>query len=322
MSSTSNLSTDTGLIQEYYERKSLETRIFENGLLKYAKRSQIPKHNSKVAHYWRWDNFGLADVVNEATEPSSGVAATGSEVIVQMRILSKFIDIPKEGDDIRLQSLIEESYPRLTEMLERTANRYLITDIAAGGSVGSSSFSAFTKMYAGQGTGGSFGALTANSQLTAKDLQRAVSKLEKNGAPKVSGHYMIGLSPWGKEDVLLDDAFRSLFGNQVVTKLEKGEIAEWAGSKIYLQQEPFREILGGTEGTFDDAGTVMTCYVHGAEAYGVNQLMGASGLQPKFKVQDITRTGSSMSVGFRTYFGPIVLNANFGIQLKHVASNA
>lgn len=323
MASVNNLSTDiTALIQEYYERKSLRERIFENGLLKYAKRADIPRNNSKVAHFHRWQKFALAEIVAENADPSTGISANVDEVIAQMQIMASFINIPQDGDDIRIDSLTKQSYPKFVEQLERTANRKAILATEIGGTQvgGSASFSAAQVLYANGKP--SFAALNASDQLSNKDIQRAVAFLEQQGAPKIKGSYVCLLNPWSKQDLMQSDAdFRGLIKYQNLKALEKNDIPMWAGANIDWQDEPMRETLGGTEGTYVGGGQVNTTYVFGAEAIGVTQLMGKTGLKPRFKVQDITTSGAKMTIGWRTWFAFVVLNSNWIVRVKSVATD-
>lgn len=318
MSSTSNLSSDiTALIQQYYERKSLKERVFKNGLIGTAKRADIPQRNSSVARFHRWQKFALAETVTEGVEPVTPITADVDEVVVQMKILASKIQIPTEGDIIRIDSLIKESYPKFTEQLERSANRELITSIANGASVGSSSFNGFVKRYANGKA--SFGDLTAGDSLRSKDIQEAVGYLMQIGAP---GPYLCMLNPWTYMDLMAGDAeFRDLIKNQGLKILQTGELDMWAGAKMGMQDEPWRESLSGAEGTYAGTGNVLTTYVYSKEAIGITQLLGKTGLTPKFKVQDITATGSLMTIGWRTWFGTVVLNSVWGVQLKSVGLN-
>lgn len=315
MSSTSNLSTDiTALIQEYYDRRALLERGFDSGLLKYAKPANIPRNQSKVAHWHRWQKFALAETVTEAAEPADPIQAAVDEVTATMEILSSRINIPQDGDDIRIDSLTKESYPKFTEQLERTANRKLIT------ALGTASTGATFRYCGGKN---SFADLAAGDVITSKDIQRAVGYLEQNGVPKINGSYVCLLNPWAKVDLLAGDSeFRDLLKTGSLDVLQKNNLDMWAGARIAGQDEPFRETLGGTEGTYSGSGSVGTVYIFGRESYGSTQLMGKTGLKPRFKVQDITATGSVMTIGWRCYYAGAILNRTWVVALKHVMSDA
>lgn len=318
MASTSNLSTDiTVLIQEYYERKALKERVFQNGLLKYAVKGTIPKANSDVIHFHKWAKFDLAEDVDEGSEPSAGIAANATEVKAELTEFASYIDIPLFGDVQRIDSLIKESYPKFVEQAERTANYRLITGVEAGSSSGNNSYSALKKMYANGKS--SFASLDSGDKLTSRDIQRAVGYLEQQGAPKINGSYVCLLNPWVKTNLMADDSdFRDLVKLGALKVLETNELPMWAGAKMDNQDEPFRATLGGTETTYAAAGTVFTTYVLGAGAIGVAQIMG-DGIKPKFHVQNVSKTGATMSIGYRIPFAAVVLDPTFGVSLKSVS---
>lgn len=335
MSSVNNLSSDISvLIQEFYERKSLKERMFRSGILKYAKKAEIPKNNSKLAHFHKWSKFAKAKFVAENADPAAGVAASASEVVTEVNEYASYIDIPNFGDVQRIDSLVKESYPKFVEQSERTANYYLMACLD-GGSVGlaaalladgsitassSTSFSALPAMYANGKA--NFAALGAGDQIKNTDIQRACARLEQQGTPKINGSYVCLLSPWAKWDLLTNDAdFRSFFKLNF-SLMQKGELAEWAGALIGFQDEPWRETLGGTEGTYVAGGDVVTSYVFGSDAFAVTQIMGKTGWKPRFKVQDVSKTGSVTSIGYRQPFTGIVLDTTFGVRLKGVAGDS
>ncbi len=336
MGSVNNLASDTSvLIQEYYERKALKERVFEHGLLKYCdKDKNIPKNNSKIAHFHKWAKFAKAKYVAENSDPAAGIAASVSEVTVEVNEIASYIDVPNYSDVQRIESLIKESYVKFVEQAERSCSYYttvgvnggstaLTAALLADGSITATgnSFTALPIIYANGKK--SFAELGPNDQIKNTDIQRAVSLLRQRGAPKINGGYMCLLNPWTEEDLLSYDAdFRS-FWKLNMEAMKEGKLSKWAGAFIDDEDEPFREQSGAAanEGTYAAGGDVITTYVLGSGALGVTQIMGKTGWKPKFKVQDVTKTGAVTSIGYRIPFAPIVLDATFGVQIKSVAAN-
>lgn len=318
MASSSNLSTDiTSLIVEYFERKALQESEFQNGLLKYGKKGIIPEKNSKVIHWHRWSKFSLASDLTEGQEPSSGVAMDATDIECELLEFGDYVEIPLFSDAIRLDSAIQEAYPKFTEQAQRTANRRIMSNLAAGAASGNNNFDAASKLYAGGA--GSFGELTSNgTNLSSKDIQRAVGRCEMNQAKRP---IVCLINPWNKMDLMKNDAeFRGLLAHGgSLNVLINNNLAEWAGAKLDLQDEPWRE---NVEGTYAASGSVITTYVFGGESYGTAQLMGKTGLKPKFHVQNISVTGRALTIGYRIPFKAATLNANWIYQLKSVASDA
>lgn len=319
-----NLSTDFDpeLIQEYFRRKALETRVFDSGMLKHATRQRmdIPMRNSKVAHFHKWNELPLADTVAEGADPAAGVSMTLTEVKVQMEILASYLDVPKEGDEILIDSVIDESYPRFKQQLERTANNKLVTAISAGNVVSPNSFLPATKIFGG-GTSDYASMVAAGAGLRSKDIQEAVSLLELAGAPKIDGGFVCCLDPIGKKQLLKDDSeFRELISHTTSDMLKKGIIGSIGNARFELQDEPMIQATG-TQNTYNSGGAVRSAYVFGAQAFCVTQLMGKTGLNPKFKVTDTTKTGALMSIGWRTYFAAAVLDPDWIVQIDFHAGS-
>lgn len=326
MASTANLTTDLpDLLQQYFERRALKERMFNNGLLKDAKRSEIPKFFDKHANFHKWAKFALPEDVSETGEPSL-IAASVTEVTASLIEYASAISIPNFAEAQFLDSLMKEAYPKFAEQAERGANARLRAAIAAGSEatigVGSgASFSALPVIYANGKN--SFANLEAGDRISNKDIQNAVSRLEQLGAPKFpGGYYKCLLNPWAKQDLMANDAdFRNLIRVGALDILKKNEMGMWAGAMIGQEDEPFRETLGGTENTYVRTGGVNSVYVYGPECFGVTQLMGKTGVRPRYKVQDITVTGSVTTIGYRIPFAAIVLDPTFGVVIKSVQSD-
>jgi N4-gp56 family major capsid protein len=320
MASTSNLSTDIAVTQEYFEKRNLEEREFVSSLLKNAQKPIIPSGYKDVVHFHRWNKFGLAEDVNEGADPATGESADITEVKVELAEIAKHISIPKYGDAQRFSSLIEQAYDKFDEQAERTINRKMITYIEQGLSSGNSSFSAFTPRYANSKA--SFADLTTDDNLKVRDISRSTNYIQKQGFSN-TGKLVISISPWGLEDLMVaDDDFREFVKYGGKDYMETGKLGMWAGAHLEIQHEPFRATRGGTETTYAGSGDVTTTYIYVKEvSHGVVQFSGFNGIRPKFKVQDISTTGAAMTIGYRVPQGTIVLNPSAGIRLKSVNSN-
>lgn len=319
MASTSNLSSDiTALIVEYYEKQALTESEFTNDLLKRGINGTIPEGNSDTIHWHRWSKFALAADLSQGVDPAAGQAADATDIKGKLILYGDYIDIPLFGDAVRLDSLIKQAYKKFIEQASRTANRRLMTSLVQGdNSVSGNSFSAFTKRYAGNV--GSFGAI-ANS-VNVKDIQRAVAFLEQNQAPRP---IYAAIDPWTKLDLMLDADFRDLIKHTEIQILERNNLPMWAGATLDRQDDAWRESSASSsnEGTYSASGDIVTCFVYSNEAYGKAQLMGSGGLKPNFHVQNIQKTGQVMSIGYYMPFKGVVLNANWGVQLRGKVSNS
>jgi N4-gp56 family major capsid protein len=315
-------SSYSSLIQEHYDRKLLATREITNDLLAYGKKAIIPKGNSDIIHWNRVELYSTAQDVTDGTDLSTPQTPSVTEIKGKLALFGDFVSFSPYGDEIRIASLIDNSYDQMVLQAARTANRKLQTVLSNGDVTTGNSFSAFKKMYAGAAT--SFADLVAGGsfKLTSKDIQRAVGFLKKQGA---KGPITCLMNAWGYEDLMINDQeFRDLIKNQDLAILKTNELPQWSGAKIGWQDDPWRENLaasGGAEGTYAAAGAVHTTWIFGQDSFGTVQLMGRNGLKPKFKVQDISKIGTEVTIGYFMPFKGGALNPNWGVALRSVATN-
>lgn len=312
----------SSLVDEYYEKKILAEAEIQNDLLKYGVKAMIPKGNSRTIHWNRWSKFGRAQTVTDGTDLSTPETPAVTEVRGTLELFGDYVSVSPYGDEIRIASAIDESYNKFIEQISREANMRLQDVMIDGDSSSGNSFPAATLMYAGNA--GSFSELESggNYKLTNKDIQRAVGRIRK---AKKKGRIICLMNAYGHEDLMIhDDDFRNLVKNQDLAVLKTNELPQWAGAKLGWLDDPWREDLasaGGAAGTYSASGAVLTTWIFAEEAFGTVQLMGRGGLRPRFKVQDITRIGVEVTVGYFIPFKGGVLNADWIIALRHVATN-
>lgn len=293
----------TGSISEYFERRLLEQPEFTNDLLKYGQKAMIPKGNSDIIHWVRVDRFGRAQTVTDGTDLTTERTPTISTVQGKLALFGDFVKITPYGDEIRIFSMIDKSYDEFIVQASREANLQLQTTMIAGDSTTGNSFPAATAMFAGGAagftdlvSGGAFG-------LTAKDVERAIFRLRKKQA---GGKIYVVTNAWGKENLMLDDKFRTLVGFQDLEIIKTHDLPKWGGASLGWNDDPFREGLtsaGGVAGTYSATGAVFTTWVFAQEGYGTVQLMGRGGLRPRFKTQDITVIGNLVNQNWpESYF--------------------
>lgn len=307
MSSQYNTSTDiSNLLVQFFERKALKESLFNNGLTKYGQDAVIPEGNSATINWHRWNKFALASDLTEGSQgtPASGKAMDTTQVTATLVEFGDFVRIPLFADAIRLDSAAKQSYIKFTEQASRTANNRITTKLA-------NITTGFYKMYAG--VNGAYG--NTLGEITNTDVQRAVNYIEKQFPPNKKVICLI--DPWNKGSLMIKDKdFRDLIKFSDLDILKKNALPQWAGASIDFQDEPFREDSAGAEGTYVAAGDIVSMYIFNPEAYGKVALMGKTGLQPKWHVQNIDPTGAEMTIGYRIPFASSVLNANWGVCLK------
>jgi len=101
----------------------------------------------------------------------------------------------------------------------------------------------------------------------------------------------------------------------------KGFIADWEGCRFIREDDPYRCQLdneGGAYTTRKNAGRLFAAHVLGKGAMGYVDF-GDPGirrrLNPKFKVQDITVTGTGPTIGYRLAVQAAVLDQTRGLNV-------
>lgn len=306
MASQYNISTDiSNLLVQYFERKALKESVFKSGLVKYGDDAVIPEGNSATINWHRWNKFDLASDLAEGSPgtPATGISMDTAQISATLVEFGAFVRVSLFSDAIRLDSAAKQAYIKFSEQVERTANARIRTALA-------NTSTGFRIIYAGNGAyGNSLG------EITNTDVQRAVNQIEKYFPPSKKAVCL--LDPWNKGSLMIKDKdFRDLIKYSDLGVLKQNSLPEWAGAGIDFQDEPFREDSSGTEGTYAAAGDIISCYVFNPLAYGKVQLMGKTGLSPKWHVQNIDPTGAEMTIGYRVPFAASVLNRNWGCVLK------
>jgi N4-gp56 family major capsid protein len=314
------LSTELDAIQDYFTDKALEEREYDSPLLKLAQKPVIPKGKKDVAHFFRWSKLGYAEDVTEGADPATDETMDQTEIKVELTEISKAMKVIYYADAQRILKVAEETYPKFREQVERSVNRKLTTALNAGSSSGNNSFSKATQMYANGKT--AFAQLGVDDYLRETDIQRAVSKLIKNG---FKGPYHCVLNPWSRQSLFEYDAsFRDFIKQAGGKEMRTGTIGEWGGATIHLMHEPFRETRGGAEETRDDSGDVVSNYIFAeGDAYGVSTFGGKSGLMPEFFINPyLTKTKAYFYIGYRVPVAGVTLDPNKIIQMKSVINEA
>ncbi len=310
MASQYNISTDiSNLLVQYFERKALKESVFKSGLVKYGQDAVIPEGNSATINWHRWNKFDLAADLTEGSQgtPATGISMDTVQVSATLVEFGAFVRVSLFSDAIRLDSAAKQAYIKFAEQVERTANARIRTALA-------NTTTGFRTLYAGGAA--SYGDLVATpKEITNTDIQTAVNQIEKYFPP--TKKVIALLDPWNKGSLMIKDKdFRDLIKFSDLGVLKQNALPQWAGASIDFQDEPHRESSAGAEGTYVAAGDIVTCYIFNPEAYGKVQLMGRTGLSPKWHVQNIDPTGAEMTIGYRIPWATSVLQRNWGVALK------
>lgn len=191
-------------------------------------------------------------------------------------------------------------------------------------------FKSFPKVYAG-GAADFDTLVNAGTRTSYTDLDTIATRLSISGAPKIDGKYVCVLSKSMMSDMLTDPDLDERIATALIASsskarkgMEDGWLGEWGDLMFVEDKWAYTE--DATEGSENKRaiwGDVHTAFIFGKGAYGELALGGQSlGSMPNPKIQDITKTGYSTSIGYLVPGQVAVVNANYGCCYKALVSTA
>lgn len=319
-------------IQPFYNKKLLDHAVQEVRLVEFAMQEELPpgQGNSSV-RFFRPPQAdltatGAPATLSEGVAPTNfrDIAFTAVDVsLVQLGQVSKVTDV---ASTVGLVKYLDTAIQLMGEEFALDVDTR-IRNIVCHATTG------LTKRYAqGAATFAALAAATlANAAPIPRDFLDALTNLKINRAPKINGCYVAIIPPQGTRDILNNSEFREVVRQNYADKIFKGEIGDFYGCRFIEGTNPFRE--DETEGTyataaFNAAGTNTTGYIYstiitGKGAYGAVNMkkMGASLQKPQVVIVDKPDSGNPLAqyiiAGWKAYWAGVLLNANWGVTLRH-----
>lgn len=343
MAADNTNATLAGSIQKWFDKKSVDqdNREYETPLCNPAVgvAATIPQHGGTFMEFRQFEDFEpeleTADDAPKLYAASSGDPSTG----VTMAASVKQIPLAKILRKISLGEILVGTDPsdpvmvskrKFRQMLKRWTHMVTnqsfvvpITDV--------SSFTDGTKLPGAFPTLYSQGAhnhaqLTADATFIIQDFKRAATILRNDGVPVAFGEGLDGLyaayvdaAIWAQlED---DPKFAAMVerGYKTETVVGKYKYIDLYGCRFIQQSDPYRCKLSGEGGaltTRKKTGRVHVAHVLGKDAFAYLNLADktARGMTT-FKVQDITATGTEMTIGCNVPFRAAPLHGDRGINI-------
>lgn len=343
------IATITGTIQKYFEKSWMDlpkeefrTPMANSDLLTKA---VIPKNSGTYAEFRMFADMtvetnGTDDspkTYSENAEPSTAVAASASVFQVAFEMLADYFElgaIQAATDPIDLLKKKKEQFHTLIRRkMHMLTNDRCVKPITANVLNSSQSPTPLPAPFKTIMTGGksAFGSLTANDVFTMADFKTARSLLDNIGAPKAfgsgeSGLYAAIISNAVKDQLLEDAVFRDIVKrseDRAGKAFGVGMVIDWEGMRWIVQDDGYRCNLpsaGGALTTRKNTGAVHVAHVLGKDAMGYVDFGGSADVQrktlmPKFKVQDLSVTGTGFTVGYRMPYQACVLNRRRGVNI-------
>ena len=162
---------------------------------------------------------------------------------------------------------------------------------------------------------------TSAQVMSGLELLDTATSLKVNNAPTTSGYYTAVADPRVLRDLQNDSDWISSRHYGDPDAIFKGEVGKYAGIRCIETTNSFRTVFGGgaNQWTADAAGTVYSTMVFGDQAYGVVDLASQSPYGPKMQIaQGPDKTdplGQLTTIGFKTYYGQVMLQPKFLAQV-------
>lgn len=220
-------------MKEYYDTELLENAKEELFFNQFGKVQNLPEGNGKTVQWRKFDTFGKA-----TTPLEEGVTPDGNT----LNMTSVEAKIEQYGD-----------YTTVSDMLDLTAvDDVILSCTEEHGAQAGLTLDTLTRNEICKGTNASFAPtvvdgketavefryeLDQTAKLTSTVINKAVTKLKKNKAPKINGKYICIVHPSVSEDLRESEGWIEAHKYAAVTEIFNGEIGELHGVRFIETNE-------------------------------------------------------------------------------------
>jgi len=333
----------SGSVQVYFEKKWMDQkrRSYDTPLAnsKLGVKASIPKHGGAYAEFRKFEDYTVPSVTADDApkyysesdgDPSSGQTETARIIQVPLAELRDYVSMGNMVRSVDPIDVVKASYQKFETQIRRWVHQHVnecfVNGIADTNSYtgGSNLASNFNTMYAGGAN--NFADLTAGSKFTVEDFKKAKVALANDGVPEVyPGLHVAVIDHAICSQLEADPYFRELVirGYKTDKVFGGAKAIDIYGLRFIIQHDPYRCNLPGAGGllaTRANTGAVHVAHVMGKDAFGYvdlgdartrSRLMRGTG----FKVQDVTKTGVELTIGYNIPFKAAVLQENYGLNI-------
>lgn len=297
----------TGLTQEMstlYEKVFLARAEYEFVHQEGAQKRVQPSNEGKVVNFTRHTPLATATTaLTEGSNPSevaltaTTVSATLAEYGTTVKI-SRFLSLT--SIDRNNKEKIEVVGQNMGETLDELVRNELFTGATTQFAGGKSALTA----------------VAASDTLSASELRKAVRTLKNNKARKYQGRaaWIGKIGPYTEYDLMGDTTWVNAHTYKDGDNLYKGEIGMLYG---------IRFLSSPNQKTESSTVTVYSNFIHGSDAFGVNDLEGDKPklyIIPHTQIDSGNAAGRFSMVSWAASFVPKTLNANWLINIKSGAT--
>jgi N4-gp56 family major capsid protein len=332
------------LVEKYLEKKFLERRDYDTVLAnsQFATSFRIPSGSGNYLEATRKGRFRMPQNVsnsNPTADPASGASMSVEKVKFPLEAIQEYIEIGTITTWVSWIDLDEWADEDLRKALMRGMHRRTQAAFMVGryqpgvwGSDGNAStafesaaeatptiegvsfsFAAAPRYYPGGKT--AFASLNPNDRIRFSDLNRIQTRFANSGVEKLSAGgnsgYVCVLSEALKNDLMQDDEyFRAAIHAFGGKGLRENQLTFYRGWHFYLDDEPFT-LTSASATVRATSGDIHAAFCMGRGAFAYLKLGGKDSMRPKFKVQDITKTGVAYTIGYTVPFQVAIVNAEY-----------
>ena len=298
----------------------------------FGQKRPIPANGGKTIEFRKFTNLPKA-----LTALTEGVTPDGKRLDVTnlTATVAQYGDYITQSDVLELTA-IDNTIVEATKLLGRQAGLTLDTitrDVLVAGTnvnycptISGSTETAVT----------SRANLNGTSQLSVKNIQRAVAKLRANNVPTINGKYVAIIHPYVAYDLMRDPEWVNAHQYAQPRELYEGEIGEIAGVRfVETSEAKIWKDADGTTGSAATDGTpeydstnhkhyaVFATLVMGQGAYGVTEINGG-GLQTIVKQKGSAGTADPLdqrsSVGWKALKVAEILIPNYLVRIESISA--
>lgn len=288
-------------MKEFYDTSLLMNARDNMVFYQFAKKQSM-SHGKTV----EWRRFNTFD---EALTPlTEGVVPPGSTFGMESikASLTQHGDYTTYTDVLKLTSFDDVIFGATEEMgaaMGKTRDLLTRNVICTGGSV------AYPMKSDGKTPVTDEDDLDGSYRLTAYDVNRAVTWLKKNNAPKIDGSYIAFIHPSVAEDLRESDGWKEAHQYASVKEIFNGEIGELHGCR-FIETNAAKIYKKGNAAIYE---TVF----FGKDAYGAAELEGAG---PEMVIHTPDEVGGPLdqfgTIGYKFMFGAAILYPERLVRMK------
>lgn len=318
------------LVEKYLRAEFLERADYDTVLANadFGTQFNIPEKSGQYVEATRKGFFRMPQNVPNATpesDPASGATMAAAKVKLPMEFIHEFAGvgtIAQMTNWIDLENWAKEDMPialiRRRHQLVQNAIKFgrMTPGVWAANGTASTPFDASVEAtptiygitwdfkkgveyFVNKKT--AHAALNEQDRHKIEDYKRIVTRMANTGVRKIKGKYVAVISEAIQMDLMKDDQMFAASIHAFNGKgIREGQISDYAGIHWIVDDEPMTlEYGAANKAKRATYGPIHVAQIFGANSFAYLSLgKGKNAAVPKFKVQDITKTGGEKTIGY------------------------